>query len=81
MKATLGRFSDSTHERNLSFTRKINQAKTSKPVVLVIGGLHANDLKQVFESKKMNCVILEPMAYQNDEESLNQNLQKIIEHL
>ena len=81
LKSTLSRFSDSTHERDLSFVRKIKQAKTDKPVVLVVGGLHASDLKQILEDKKLNCLIFEPVSYKNDEESLNQSLLQLIDRI
>ena len=78
LKKSLDLFQDSTHERDLSFVRKINTADSKKPAVLVVGGLHAEDLKEILEKKKMNCVIFEPLAYQNDEEALSRKLKEAL---
>jgi hypothetical protein len=78
LKQSLTRFQDSTHERDLSFIRKVNLVESKKPVVVVIGGLHAEDLKQILEDKKMNCVIAEPVSYQNDEEAMSSKLKSLI---
>ena len=79
LKSSLTRFQDSTHERDLSFVRKVSLADSQKPVVIVIGGLHAQDLKQILEDKKMNCVIAEPVSYQNDEEAMNSKLKSLVQ--
>ena len=78
LRKSLKSFEDSTHERDLSFVQKITAIHSAKPTVLVVGGLHATDLKTILESQKMNCEILEPLAYQNDEEALNQKLKALI---
>jgi hypothetical protein len=78
LKKSLSIFQDSTHERDLSFIRKVNTLASQKPSVIVIGGLHASDLKQILEDKKMNCTIFEPLAYQNDEEALSKQLKTLI---
>ena len=78
LKKSLNLFQDSTHERDLSFVRKINTADSKKPTVLVVGGLHALDLKEILEKKKMNCQIFEPLAYQNDEEALSSKLNSLL---
>ncbi len=81
LKKSLAIFQDATHERDLSFVRKFKQSESKKPVALVVGGLHAADLKQILEEKKMNCVILEPLAYKNDEEAMSQSLKSAVDHL
>lgn len=82
LKASLVIFQSSTHLRNQSFVNKalkLSQEKSSiqKPVVIVIGGLHASDLKADLEAKHFNCTIFEPLAYQNDEETLNTRLKEL----
>jgi hypothetical protein len=78
LKKSLDIFQDSTHERDLAFIRKINTVDSPKPTVLVVGGLHAQDLKDSLEKKKMNCVIFEPLAYQNDEEAMSKKLKSLL---
>ncbi len=80
LKKSLDQFQKSTHERDLAFVRKINQVKSNKPIALVIGGLHAQDLKAIFGEKKINCLIFEPLAYQNDEEAMRETLKNSLSH-
>jgi hypothetical protein len=82
LKATLTIFQSSTHLRDQSFVNealKLSQAKESaqKPVVIVIGGLHASDLKADLEAKQLNCTVFEPLAYHNDEEALAARLKEL----
>lgn len=79
LKRSLKGFQESTHERNVTFANQAIKLKSDKPLVLVVGGMHAEDLKKVFEDKKINCTIFEPIHYQNSDEALNQSLQKLIE--
>ncbi|MBC7396771.1 MAG: hypothetical protein H7333_04940 [Bdellovibrionales bacterium] len=80
-KKSWTRFEDSSHQRNLAFSEKAASASTKKPIPLVIGGLHVRDLKKALERKKLNCVIFEPLAYQNDEETMQDNLKKVMNEM
>jgi hypothetical protein len=74
LKKSMETFQATLHTRDLSFAQKIETVNSPKPTALVIGGLHTQDLKAVFESKKMNCVIFEPVSYNSDEELLSKKL-------
>ena len=78
LKASIKQFQTSTHERDLSFLKSLPKRDLSKkPTIVVIGGLHTQDLKQIFEENKLPCLIFEPLSYQNDEEAMLNKLNSL----
>lgn len=68
-------FNKSLHERNESFVKTLNDHEF-KQAAIVIGGLHADDLKDKIEAAGMNCVVYEPPGYQPQDEKLVQEFLK-----
>ena len=49
------------------------------PIALVYGGMHADGVKKLLEERGMNCKILEPIGYQNDEDLILMKLEEALE--
>lgn len=78
LKKSFQKFQSSLQTRDRKVIRTILAQKTQKPIVVVFGGLHANDLKAQMEKQKLNCEIYEPLHYANDEEQLLDRLKSAI---
>lgn len=70
-------FQKSLHDRNDAFLKTLEERDFSKAAV-VIGGLHAEDLKEKIEKAGMNCEVLEPPGYIKENENLVQDFQKAL---
>jgi hypothetical protein len=80
LKASIQHFQDSTHARDLSFVKAMTHSDSKKPVVMVVGGIHAEDLKKILNESKLNCTVVAPISYQNDEEGMTDKLKALITH-
>ncbi len=78
IKVELEAFHKSLKDRDDAFV-KVLQAQDFKKAAIVIGGLHADDLKEKVEKAGIGCEVLEPPGYQNDDEKLIQDFQKALE--
>ena len=72
------KFNEANLERDAELVRAIKNSDSTKPIVVVYGGLHSEDLKLKLQSEKWNCEIFEPKSYQNNEEKLLDEFKKII---
>lgn len=75
LKEELDLFQKSLAERNDSFV-KVIQAKNVPTAAIVIGGLHAEDLKLKLEAAGFACDVYEPSGYQRQDEQLIQDFKK-----
>lgn len=63
-------------ERNARVVQTI-PPNSNKGVAIVIGGLHAKDLRERLDKAGFNCEVMEPDGYGEDEEKLFERLQKL----
>lgn len=77
IKSELQAFYKSLDDRNTSFVKVLQDHEFSKAAV-VVGGLHAKDLKEKIDKAGMNCEVLEPPGYQRESESLIQDFEKAL---
>jgi hypothetical protein len=77
LNAELTGFTKSLNDRNDSFV-KVLQATTFKNAAIVIGGLHAADLKTKIEAAGFNCDLMEPTGYAREDEQLISEFQKAV---
>jgi hypothetical protein len=63
-------------ERNDAFVKVLSEHEFERAAV-VIGGLHAPDLKEKLQKAGLGCDIYEPPGYQRNDEKLVQDFQKI----
>jgi hypothetical protein len=75
IKEELDTFTKSLQTRNDSFV-KVLQDHDYKKAVVVVGGLHAEDLREKLEKAGLGCEIFEPPGYQADDEHLIEDFQK-----
>ena len=78
LKGELEGFDKSLIERNDSFVKAL-EGHDFKNAAVVIGGLHAHDLKEKIEKAGMNCVVLEPPNYHRENETLIQEFRKALD--
>ncbi len=69
IKLELGDFAKSLNERDDSFVKTL-QAHEFTRAAIVIGGLHAADLKEKIQKAGMGCDVYEPPGYQAEDEKL-----------
>lgn len=79
MREDLMAFKQSLKDRNTSFVKTLTDADFSTAAV-VIGGLHAEDLKSKVEAAGLNCEVLEPPGYQREDEQLLVDFERAIPH-
>lgn len=77
VKKSIKEFLDLIHERNKSFVEAI-KARSETQGALIIGGVHAADLKSQLEAQKIGCTIVEPVGYEDNEVKLVESLRKFI---
>ncbi|MGZ3723115.1 MAG: hypothetical protein ACXVA9_09305, partial [Bdellovibrionales bacterium] len=77
IKEELDTFKKSLQTRNDAFIKVLKEHEFGKAAV-VIGGLHADDLREKLEKAGMGCEILEPPGYQADDEHLIQDFEKAL---
>lgn len=53
----------------------------AKNIGVVYGGMHAEGVKKLLEEKGLNCFIIEPVGYQNDEALLVEQLERAVEKI
>lgn len=75
LKEELNLFQKSLADRNDSFVKMI-QEKNVPTAAIVIGGLHAEDLKSKLETAGFACDVYEPSGYQRQDEQLIQDFKK-----
>ena len=75
IKVDLAAFFKSLGDRNDAFV-KILSAQEYEKAAIVIGGLHAADLKEKLERAGLGCEVYEPPGYQRADENLIQEFQK-----
>jgi hypothetical protein len=66
--------------RNSRLVETINSIQAQE-VAVVYGGMHASGVKALLEAKGINCSIIEPTGYQNDEANLLQKLEQAVQKL
>lgn len=65
-------------ERNEAFL-KVIKARSSKPLAVVIGGMHVADLQAKLEKNKLSCTVVEPVGYASGDEKLISQLRTLLE--
>lgn len=83
LKLSVKHFYEANHSRNVSFVEKAHSLIVNRkgPVVIVVGGLHAKDLKETLEKSHENCAIFEPISYQNKDEAMVQAMEEALKKL
>jgi hypothetical protein len=77
MITDLGALRKSFADRNDAFVKTLNQSEFEVAAV-VIGGLHADDLKNKVQAAGLACDVLEPPGYQREDEQLLDEFEKAI---
>ena len=67
-------------ERNSYFVQMAKQNLDKNPVI-IIGGVHVQDLEQRFKQEKISYRVITPQGYQDDETMLLERLAKLIEEM
>lgn len=75
IRSELELFQKSLSERNDGFVKAL-QAHPEGPAAIVIGGLHADDLKAKLEAAGFGCDVIEPSGYQREDEELVKEFQR-----
>ena len=70
-------FRNSLAERNSQFTKTLVNTDFTTAAV-VIGGLHADDLKTKIEAENLNCDVFEPPGYQREDEQLIDSFESLL---
>ena len=76
-KEELDLFAKSLVERNTSFVNALKD-KDFETAAIVIGGLHADDLKKKLQDAGFACEVLEPAGYIREDENLIKEFQKAL---
>lgn len=76
-KEELGLFQKSLYDRNDSFVNALKD-KEFDTAAVVIGGLHASDLKDKMQTAGYACEVEEPSGYQREDENLIKEFQKAL---
>lgn len=77
LKSELEAFNKSLKDRNDSFV-KVLADKEFTQAAIVIGGLHAEDLKQKLQAAGFNCDVFEPRGYEREDEDLVKDFEKAL---
>lgn len=77
---TLIRVQAAIDNRNRNLVSTIVSSQ-KKQIAVVYGGMHAEGVKTLLEEKGMNCRIIEPVGYQNDEAELLKQLSKAVDSI
>lgn len=77
IKQDIEAFKNSLNERNDLFVETLKQQDFKKAAV-VIGGLHAQDLKEKLKSAELDCEVLEPPGYKSTDEKLIQEFERLL---
>lgn len=77
IKEDLAAFRKSLSDRNDGFV-KVLQEKPFETAAVVIGGLHAEDLKEKLEAANLACEVYEPPGYQKEAEQLVLDFEKAL---
>ena len=72
-------FEQSLNDRNAAFVKAV-QSRDYTNAAIVIGGLHAADLKSKLEKAGLNCNIYEPPGYSKQDETLIQDFAKSLKN-
>lgn len=75
VKEELDLFAKSLTARNEHFVKAL-EGREFKQAAIVIGGLHANDLKNKLQVAGFACDVLEPPGYNREDENLIQDFEK-----
>ncbi len=78
IKDELEQFRKSLNLRNDSFVKAL-EGHDYRIAAIVIGGLHANDLKEKIQAAGLNCDVFEPAGYLREEEKLIQEFEKALQ--
>jgi len=70
-------FLQSLHKRNDSFVKTLSE-REFKTAAVVIGGLHADDLRLKLEAAGLPCEVYEPAGYSKMDENLIQDFKKAL---
>lgn len=77
MKSDLEAFQKSLNDRNDGFVKVVGE-QPFQTAAVVIGGLHAEDLKKKLQAAGIGCDVLEPRGYQREEEDLVRQFQNAL---
>jgi hypothetical protein len=72
-------FTKSLSDRNDGMVKAL-EGKTFKAAAIVIGGLHADDLKSKLEAAGFSCEVDEPSGYRREDEELIKQFQKFLKN-
>lgn len=78
-KTELKAFEQSLYDRNGAFIKAL-QSRDFKTAAVVIGGLHAEDLKGKLEKAGLACEIFEPSGYSSQDENLIRDFEKALKN-
>ena len=78
IKVELEALRKSLSDRDDAFVKVVQNHDFTKAAV-VIGGLHADDLKEKLEKAGIGCEVLEPPGYQREDENLIQDFQRALQ--
>jgi hypothetical protein len=77
IKEELDAFQKSLNERNTSFVKAL-EGREFQTAAIVIGGLHAPDLKEKLQAAGFACDVMEPFGYIQEEEKLIKEFEKAL---
>ncbi len=77
LRSVIGRIQATIEKRNARLVDTILSLK-SKNIAVVYGGMHAEGTRALLEAKGLNCLLIEPVGYQNDETKLLRELEEAI---
>ena len=77
IRQELALFTKSLNERNGAFVKSL-EGREFKTAAIVIGGLHAQDLKAKLQTAGYACDVYEPLGYRPADENLIQEFEKIL---
>lgn len=78
LKKAFVTFTASLQARNQKVIEQVKAEKSNKPIVVVYGGLHIDQLKELAEKENLNCEVFEPLHYDNQESKLMEDFKAAI---
>lgn len=77
LKEELAAYKKSLYDRDAEFVKAIKN-NSFGTAALVVGGLHADDLKNKLQEERISCEVLEPPGYQKESEQLIRDFEKSV---
>jgi len=77
LKEVINRIEAGFAARNQIMVNRALRASSSFPIILVVGGAHASDLKSRFEKSGVACAVVEPSGYPEKDDELLTSLRQL----